>query len=164
MDHTAHISILSVFSGPCDVPAHLLQQQLPIDPHRGLLVLPAVFSQPARDISHSLQAVSSVEQVLDVLGHDLGHILQLVVELVQVLCCTRVLVRLLRALDEGIELDKGIRPTRGREVVMDFVGCCELGGQVGEVGEGEFAWIRAVAYAEEAEVAFDQVAVGRPLV
>jgi len=47
---------------------------------------------------------------------------------------------------------------------MGFVGRRELGGQVGEVGEGKFAWIRAVAYAEEAEIAFDQVAVGCPLV
>jgi len=61
---------------------HLLQQQLPIDPHRRLLVLATVFSQARRDIAHALQTVPSVQQVLNVLGHDLGHILQLIIQLV----------------------------------------------------------------------------------
>lgn len=89
---------------------HLLQQQLPVDPYCRLLVLPAVFPQSARDVAHALQAVSSVQQVFDVLCHDLGHVLQLIIELVQVLCRSGVLVCLLCALNEGVELDKCVRP------------------------------------------------------
>jgi hypothetical protein len=53
---------------------YLLQQKLPINPHSRLLVLSAVFPQPARHVAHSLQAVASVQQILNVLGHDLSNI------------------------------------------------------------------------------------------
>ena len=38
------------------------------------------------------------------------------------------------------------------------VGGCELGGEVGEVGEGEFARVRGVGYGEEADEVADEVA------
>jgi hypothetical protein len=137
---------------------YLLQQQLPVNPHGRFFVLSTVFPQSARDVPHPLQTVPAIQQILDVLRHHLGHILELVVQLVQVLRRARVLVRLLGALDERVELDKGVRPTRRREVLLRLVRLCELRGQVGQVGEGEFARVRAVANAEEAEVAADEVA------
>jgi hypothetical protein len=70
------------------------------------------------------------------------------------------LVRLLRALDEGVELDETIGPAIRGEVLCSRVCGGELGGKVGEVCEGEFAGVRAVAYADEAEVVLDEVAFG----
>jgi hypothetical protein len=139
---------------------YLLQEELPVDAHSRLLVLPAVFSQPARDVAHPLEAVATVQQVVDVLGHDLGHVFQLIVQLVQILRRSRVLVRLLCALDESVELDKGVRPEPLVEVLVWLVGLGELGGEVGEVCEGQFARVGAVADAEEAQVAVQEVAGG----
>ena len=89
---------------------HLLQEQFPIDPHSGFLVLPAVFPKSTRNIAHPLQAVPSVQKIFDVLSHDLGHIFKLVIQLAQILRRARVLVCCLRAPDEGIEFDKRIWP------------------------------------------------------
>ena len=41
---------------------------------------------------------------------------------------------------------------------MWLIGCLELGREVGEVCEGEFAWVGAIAYAEKAQIAIDYVA------
>lgn len=68
------------------------------------------------------------------------------------------MVRLLCALDEGVELDKGVRAACRREILLGLVRDGEFTREVGEVGKGKLAGIGAVAYAEEAEVAFDQVA------
>lgn len=59
--------------------AHLLYQQLPVDAHRSLLVLPAILPQAPRQFTHPFQAVPTVQQVFNVLGHDFRDILQLVV-------------------------------------------------------------------------------------
>jgi len=67
---------------------HLLQQQFPVDAHSSLLVLPAVFPQPTRNISHPFQTIATIQEILNVFGHDLCHILQLVVQLVEVLRCS----------------------------------------------------------------------------
>lgn len=83
------------------------------------------------------------------------------VELVEVLRGARVLVRLLGALDERVKLDKGVGPARGREILLRLVRRGELAGEVREVGEGELARVRAVADADEAEVALDEVAGAR---
>ena len=46
------------------------------------------------------------------------------------------MVGLFGALDEGVEVDEGVGTAGGGEVVCGGVGCCEFGGEVGEVGEG----------------------------
>jgi hypothetical protein len=137
---------------------YLLQKQLPINPDRRLLIFPTILPQATRNITHALQAIPAIQQVLNVLRHHLGHILELVVQLVQILRRPRVLVRLLGALDERVELDEGVGPTRRRQVLLRLVGLREFRGQVREVGEGEFARVGAVADAEEAEVVADEVA------
>jgi hypothetical protein len=68
------------------------------------------------------------------------------------------LVRLLCALDEGVELDEGVRSACRREVLLRLVCGGEFAGEVGEVCEGEFARVGAVAYAYKAELALDKVA------
>jgi hypothetical protein len=139
---------------------YLLQQQLPVDSDCRLLVFPAVLAQPAGNVAHALEAVSPVQQILNVLGHDLCDILELVVEFIQVLGGSRVLVCLFCALDEGVELDELVGTARGREVLLGLVDCCEFSGEVGQVGKGQLAGVGAVADAEEAEIAADEVAVG----
>lgn len=71
-----------------------------------------------------------------------------------------VLVGLLGALDEGVELDKGVRPQVRGVVLGGGVGGGELGRKVGEVGECELSGVRAVAYTKKADVVFDDVATG----
>lgn len=141
----------------------LLQEQIPVDPDGGLAVLLAVVPQPRAHLAHALQAVSPVQQVLDVLGHDLGDVAQLVVQLVEVLGGARVGVRGLGAADEGVELHEGVRPQRGAVQLLRGVRVGELGGQVREVGEGELARVRAVADAEEYDVVGDQVTARREM-
>lgn len=117
-----HVSMIRFqqFSSPEQ--SYLAQQKFPIDPDSCLAVFPAVLAEPAAHISHALQTVSSVEQILNVLCHDLGDILQLIVQLVQVLGGSAVLVRLLGPLDEGIELDEGIGAAGSGEVLLRGVG------------------------------------------
>ena len=68
------------------------------------------------------------------------------------------MVGFLRALDEGVELDEGVGPQGGRLVRAGGVGGGELGGEVGEVGEGEFARVGLFADGEEADAGGDEVA------
>jgi hypothetical protein len=68
------------------------------------------------------------------------------------------LVRRLCLLDEAVEAGKGVGPQPGRAVLFGAVGGVELGAEVGEVGEGELARVGAVADAEEAELARDEIA------
>lgn len=138
----------------------LLQQQIPIDPHRRLAILPTILPQPARHFAHPLQAIAPVQQILDVLRHHLGHIPQLIVQLVEVLARARVLVRFLGALDEGVEFDEGVGPAAGGQVLLRGIGGGEFGGEVLEVGEGEFARVGAVADGEEDEGGGEEVARG----
>lgn len=86
----------------------LLQQQLPINPHRCLLIFPTILPQPTAQISHPLQAIPPIQQILNILRHDFRHIAQLVIQLVQVLRCAGVLIGFLGALDEGVEFDEGV--------------------------------------------------------
>lgn len=60
-------------------------------------------------------------------------------------------------MDEGVELDEGIGAQSGGEVLLGGVGGGEFGGEVGEVGEGEFAGVGAVADAEKADGVLDYV-------
>ena len=129
----------------------LLQQQIPINPHRRLPIFPAILPQPARHLAHPLQTITPVQQILDILRHHLRHVSQLVVQLIKVLARPRVLVCFFGALDEGIEFDEGVGAAGGGEVGGRRVGGCEFGGEVGEVGEGEFARVGAVADGEEDE-------------
>lgn len=59
--------------------AYLFNQQFPIDANSGTFIFLTVFSQPARQLAHPLQAVPSIQKILDILGHDLRDIPKLVV-------------------------------------------------------------------------------------
>jgi hypothetical protein len=143
---------------------YLLHQQLPINPHRRPLILPTILPQSATHFSHPIQTVPTVQQILNILGHDLRHVLQLILNLVQVRTRPRILVRLLGLLDECVELHERVRPTRRAVVLRGRVDICEFGGQVGEVREGEFAWVRGVADAQEDYGVLDQIASPQRLV
>jgi hypothetical protein len=136
----------------------LLEQQLPIDPHRRLSVLETIVPQPAAHLAHALEVVAAIQQIFNVFRHDLCHVLELVVDLVQVCRGARVLVRLLRLLDECVEFDVGVGPAVLVEVLLRGIDVCEFGGKVGEVGKSEFARVRVVANAEEDDVVLDQIA------
>lgn len=115
MDHTA---FLVSIGRPSSVnPAYLFQHEFPIDPHGGFPVLLAVLSQPAAHLAHPLQTVSTVEEILNILGHDLGDVFQLIIQLVQVCACSAVLVCLLGPLDEGVEFDECIWTQGSRQVL-----------------------------------------------
>lgn len=119
--------------------AVLLEQQVPVDLDRGPAVLLAVVAQARADLAHALEAVAAVEQVLDVLVHDLGDVAQLVVELVEVLRGAGVAVGALRLVDEAVELHEGVGPQRGAQQLRRRVRRRELGRQVREVGKGQLA-------------------------
>ena len=138
---------------------YLFQQQLPIYPHRRLPILPTILPQPPRHFPHPLQTIPAIQQILNILRHDFRHISQLVVQFVQILRSPTILVRLLRPLYERVELDEGIRSQGRRKVLCGGICGCEFGGEVREVGEGEFARVGFVADAEEADRVLDRVAV-----
>ena len=52
----------------------LLQQQLPIDPYSSPLILPTILPQPLTHVSHSLQTIPSVQQILNILCHHFRYI------------------------------------------------------------------------------------------
>lgn len=130
----------------------LLEQQLPVDADGGSTVLFAVVAQAAANLAHALEVVAAVEEVLDVLGHDLCDVAQLVVELVEVLGGAGVGVGGLCLCDEVVKLHEGVGAQGGVVDLLGRVGGGELGGQVGEVGEGELARVRGGADAEEDDV------------
>lgn len=84
----------------------LLQHQLPVDSYCSFPIFRSIFPQPTTHLAHPLKTVASVQQILDILGHDFGYILELVVQLVQIPGCSRVLVGLLGALNECIKFDE----------------------------------------------------------
>lgn len=59
--------------------AYLFYQQLPVDADRGPFIFLAVFSQTARQLAHALQAVPSIQKILNVLCHDLRDVPKLVI-------------------------------------------------------------------------------------
>lgn len=134
---------------------HLFYQQLPIDAHSGLFVLHAIFSQTSRKFTHPFQTVTTIQQILDVLGHDFRNILELIIYPVETLRCAAVLVELLGALDKGVKFDKGVWSQIWRLVLCWRVGCGEFRGNVGEIGEGKFAGVGMIAYAKETNVVFE---------
>lgn len=138
----------------------LFQHELPVDSHGGPPVLFAVVPEPAAELPHLLQVVSAVQQVLDVLVHHLGHVAELVVELVEVLARARVGVGRLRLCDEVVELHEGVR-AEGRVVdLLRGVGGGELASEVGEVGERELSGVGGIADAEEDDVGVEEVVEG----
>lgn len=108
----------------------LLQQQLPVDPNRSLSILSAVLSQSATDLTHSLQAVSPIQQILDILGHDLGDVSELIIEFVKVLRSTGIGIGGLGAGDEGVEFHECIGSERRRVDLLGWVGGAEFCGEV----------------------------------
>lgn len=142
-------------STPDNQHTYLFYEQLPVDAHGGLLILSAVFSQTPRQLAHPLKTVSSVQQILDILRHNLRDISKLIVHLVEVLRRPAILVQLLRALDKRVEFDKGIGPQSGRQILRGRVRRSEFGGDIGKICEGKLARIRLVAYAKKANIVFD---------
>jgi hypothetical protein len=138
----------------------LLEKQLPVDADSRALVLGRVLAQPAAHVAHLVQAVAAVEQVVDVLGHGLVHILELVVEAVHVVLRPAVLVEFLCALEEAFELGVGVRAQARVEVVFALVRALELLAHVVEIGEGEFLRVTAFGHGHEDEVVVHQVAAG----
>lgn len=130
----------------------LLEQQLPVDPYSRPPVLFGIVSQPAADLAHAVEAITSVEQVLDVLGHDLCDVAQLVVELVEVLGGAGVGVRGARLGDEVVKLHEGVRPQARVVQLRGRVRRRELARQVGKVREGQLARERPLADAQEHNV------------
>lgn len=138
----------------------LLDEQLPVDADGGAAVLLAVVAQAGAQLAHAFKTVATIQQILDVLGHNLGNITQLIVDLVEVLGSTGVGVGGLALGNEVVELHEGVGPQRRRVDLGDRVGGGELAGEVGEVGEGELARVRRGAYGEEDDVLVDQVVQG----
>lgn len=135
----------------------LLQQQLPVDTHSRPSVLFAIVAKTAANLAHLLEVVAAVQQILDILGHDFRDVAQLVVELVEVLRRARVGIRRARLGDEAVKVHKRIRPQRRVVHLVRRVGAVELGGEVGEVGKGQLARVRALADAQEDNVRVDEV-------
>lgn len=137
--------------------AVLFQHQLPIDSDGRLPVFLAVLSQSSAHLTHLFQAVSTVQQVLYVLGHDFGHVLELIIQLVEIAGRACVLIRLLRLLDEPIEFDVGIRPQRRREVLPRRVNRGEFLRQIRQIREGELSRVGSIGDAEKADRVPDEV-------
>lgn len=137
--------------------AILLEHKLPIDAHSSPTILFTIIPQPTANLAHALKIITTIKQVLNILGHNLRNVAQLIIKLIEVLRSAGVGVRSARLGDEVVKLHKGVR-AEGR-VVDGLRGVCggELAGEVGEVGEGELARVGALADAEEDDVGVDEV-------
>lgn len=139
--------------------AVLLQKQLPVDADSRTLVLSRIFAQTAAHVAHLVKAVATVKQVVDVLGHGLVHILQLVVQAVDVVLGAAVLVELLCALEETFEFGVYVRTQTRVEVVIALVRALELFADIFEVGKGEFLRVAAFGDADKHKAVVEHVAV-----
>lgn len=138
----------------------LLQHQLPINPHSRPPVFLTIIPQPRANLAHPLETVPAIQQILNILGHDLGHIAQLVIQLVEILRRAGVTIGRFGFCNKVIKLHKRIGPQRRVEELGHGVHGGELGGEVGEVGEGEFAGVGAFGDAEVDYVLGDEVVDG----
>lgn len=138
--------------------AILLQQQLPVDADRGALILGGVLAKTAAHITHLVKTVAAVQQVVDVLRHRLMHILQLIVEAVEVILRAAVLVELLGALKEAFELGVGVGAHTGVKVLFALVRALELFAHVFEVGEGQLLGVASLGDADKHEAVVHHVA------
>ena len=136
----------------------LLQQQFPVYPYRRSLIFGRIFSQSRTHVSHPVQTVSAIQQIFNVLGHDLRDIFQLVVQPTEVVRRPRVLICLLRPLDEAVELRVGVRSHLWVEIVFAFVRGLEFGADVFEIGQGEFLRIRPFGDGEVGDIIVENVA------
>lgn len=114
----------------------LLHQQFPIDPHCRLPVLSTILPQSGTNFTHTLQAVTPIQQILDILRHDLCHVSQLIVQLIKVLGGAGIGVGGFCPRDESVEFHERVGAERRGEGLRNGVGGAELGGEVGEVGKG----------------------------
>ena len=138
----------------------LLQQQLPINPHSRTLVLRRVLAQPTAHISHLLQAITAVKQVVDVLCENGAHALELFIQILQIRLRAAVLVRLLCALDVALELGVRVWAEHRVEVGIALVGVLEFFADVFEVCLCELFGVCVLGDAEEGEVIVEGIAVG----
>ena len=109
-------------------------------------------------LTHLLQRVASVQQVLNVLRHDLCHVLELIVESAKVVGRARILVCSLRLLKEAVELGVCVWAELRVEVVVALVGGLELVADVFEVGDGQLLRIAAFGDCEVCDVVSKDVA------
>lgn len=135
----------------------LLEHKLPVDAHSSPTILFAIIPQTTANLAHALKIIATIKQILDILGHNLRDVAQLVIKLIEVLRSAGVGVSSARLGDEVVKLHEGVGP-EGRVVDgLRGVCGCELAGEVGEVGEGELARVGALADAEEDDVGVDEV-------
>ena len=137
----------------------LLQQQLPINPHRRTLILSTILPQPTTHVPHLLQTVPPIQQILDILRHYLRHILQFVVQPAQIVRGPAILICLFRAFNEAFELAVLVGSKGGREVVGAFVAGLKFGADILQEGEGEFFGVGFFRYGYVAEGVVEDVAV-----
>ena len=90
---------------------------------------------------HLLQTVAAIEQIFNILGHDLRNIFQLIIEPTEIVCRSAILIRLLRSLQIAIKFSVCIRSELRVKVSFALVGGLEFGSDVFEVGKGEFLWV-----------------------
>lgn len=135
----------------------LLQQQLPVDPHRRSPIPLTIIPQPATHLPHAIQTIPPIEQILDILRHDLCNIPQLIIQLVQVLRRARIRIRRPRLGNKTIEIHKRIRTQRRIMRLRGRMTGRELAGQVGKVCECQLARVGPLADAEEDDVRVDEV-------
>jgi hypothetical protein len=135
----------------------LLQQQLPINPHRRLSILPTILLQPTTHIAHPLQTIPSIQQILNILRHHLRDIPQLIIQLIQILRRAAITIRSLRLLNKRIKLHKRIRSQYRRHDLLGGIRVCEFRADVREVGEGQFPGVGFLADADVDDVVGDEV-------
>lgn len=108
--------------------------------------------------ARTVQPLAPPQHLLDVGHHDLLNVSEVLVELVHVALCPRVHVQPLRLLDEGVELDEGVRSRGG--VHFPCVQQVELLLQLLQVVECEPLWVGALSEHQVAHAAVDDVAGG----
>ena len=128
-----------ITSVPCR--PYLFQQQLPINPHRRPAIFFTILSESPTHLAHPLEAIPPIQEILNVLRHHLGHIFQFVIQPIQVGRCPTILVCFPGALDERVKFHERVGSLIGGVVGRLGVGGGEFCGEVGEVGEGQFAGV-----------------------
>mmetsp|Transcript_637 Transcript_637/g.2448 ORF Transcript_637/g.2448 Transcript_637/m.2448 type:complete len:207 (+) Transcript_637:156-776(+) len=87
----------------------LLNQRLPAEILGSRAVFPTLVPQRLGHRANVVQTLALAEDIVDVARHDALYVVQILVEFTQVALRARVLVQLLGFLDEGVELDEGVR-------------------------------------------------------
>jgi len=86
----------------------LLKQQFPINSNSSLPIFLTILPQPTADLTHALQTISPIQQILDILSHDFRNVSQLIVQFVEVLSGSRIGISGFGALNESVEFHEGV--------------------------------------------------------